>query len=141
MKKVPHRRKKVVWQKHFVLSWPHGILSINKKPQNLWFKLCSSILITKNILCLEMATIYRYIGNIDILRLIYRYRGIWYIGLYRYIYQYISVVTFACYLLIRISWKKVIRVSQSFSYILKKKKSKIFISALSISRRIFFDLQ
>ncbi len=37
---------------------------------------------------LGMATIYRYIGNIDILRSIYRY-----VGVYRYIFRYISVIT------------------------------------------------
>ncbi len=32
------------------LYWPHGILSINMTPQNLWFKLWLSILIIENIL-------------------------------------------------------------------------------------------
>ncbi len=42
--------KNVMWQGHFVLSWPYGTLSINMKCQNLGFKLCLSILIIENIL-------------------------------------------------------------------------------------------
>ncbi len=35
---------------HFIPSWPHGALSINMKPQHLWFKLYLSTLIIENIL-------------------------------------------------------------------------------------------
>ncbi len=50
MRKVPDRGTKVVWQGHFILSWPYGKLSINMKPQNFWFKLGLPILITEKIL-------------------------------------------------------------------------------------------
>ncbi len=35
---------------HFVLSWSRRTLSINMKPQNLWFKHCLSVLITEKFL-------------------------------------------------------------------------------------------
>ncbi len=43
IRKVPDWWTKVVWQGHFVLSWPHGTLGINMKHQNLWFKHCLSV--------------------------------------------------------------------------------------------------
>ncbi len=48
MEKVLDQWKKVTWQGHFILSRPCGILSINMKPQNLWFKLCLLISIIEN---------------------------------------------------------------------------------------------
>ncbi len=50
MRKVPDQRTKVVWQGHFALSRPRGTFRINIKCQNLWFKLCLSILIAERIL-------------------------------------------------------------------------------------------
>ncbi len=59
MRKVPDRQTKVACRGYSVHSWLHGTLSINMKPQNLWFKLCLSILITEKNFLITLCGFFR----------------------------------------------------------------------------------